>query len=192
MNQCAQAAWARPSMSCSTRESHSRCAPISRLAAAAGFEGVMSMSSDFPGLAATELESRGAVWTTREIAQQPQMWLLVEKLIADQRARLDAFCGARLKIPAARIVLTGVGPSAHVGQCLAPTLSAHLHRRVDAIPTTDLVSAPRSYLQSEVPTLLVSFARSGNSPESVAAVDLAEREIENVRHLIITCNATGQ
>src|SRR5262245_15345825 len=127
MNQCAQGTCARPSMSCSTRESRSRCDPISRHAAAAGFEGVMSMSSDFPGLAATELESRGAMWTTREITQQPHMWLLVEKLVADQRARLDAFCGELLKNPAARIVLTGAGTSAYIGQCLAPSLSAHLH-----------------------------------------------------------------
>jgi tagatose-6-phosphate ketose/aldose isomerase len=152
----------------------------------------MSMSSDFPGLPATELESRGAMWTTREIAQQPQTWVLVEELVADQRAQLDAFCGELLKNPSARIVLTGAGTSSYIGQCLAPSLSAHLHRRVDAIATTDLVSAPRSWLQSGVPTLLVSFARSGNSPESVAAVDLAERELDDVRHLIITCNATGR
>jgi tagatose-6-phosphate ketose/aldose isomerase len=43
-----------------------------------------------------------------------------------------------------------------------------------------------------VPTLLVSFARSGNSPESVAAVDFAERALGDVHHLIITCNEDGE
>jgi tagatose-6-phosphate ketose/aldose isomerase len=38
---------------------------------------------------------------------------------------------------------------------------------------------------------LVSFARSGNSPESVAALDLAERFISNCTHLVFTCNPEG-
>ena len=40
--------------------------------------------------------------------------------------------------------------------------------------------------------MLVSFARSGESPESVAAVELAENYCENVFHLIITCNPEGK
>ncbi len=47
-------------------------------------------------------------------------------------------------------------------------------------------------LSSDVPTLLVSFARSGDSPESVAAVQLAEELLAGrVFHLVITCNAEG-
>lgn len=37
------------------------------------------------------------------------------------------------------------------------------------------------------PTLLVSFARSGNSPESVAAVQIANEQVETLFHLTITC-----
>jgi tagatose-6-phosphate ketose/aldose isomerase len=42
-----------------------------------------------------------------------------------------------------------------------------------------------------VPTLLVSFARSGNSPESVAALDLADRCVDDCTHLVFTCNPEG-
>jgi tagatose-6-phosphate ketose/aldose isomerase len=42
-----------------------------------------------------------------------------------------------------------------------------------------------------VPTLLVSFGRSGGSPESVAVVELAERLLSNCYQLIITCNEQG-
>jgi tagatose-6-phosphate ketose/aldose isomerase len=38
---------------------------------------------------------------------------------------------------------------------------------------------------------MVSVARSGNSPESVAAVEIALRERPSVRHLVITCNEEG-
>jgi tagatose-6-phosphate ketose/aldose isomerase len=71
-------------------------------------------------------------------------------------------------------------------------LTARLRCRVDAIPTTDIVSAPQVWLKSSAPTLLVSFARSGNSPESRATLDFAERLLGNVRHLIITCNTDGE
>ncbi len=39
--------------------------------------------------------------------------------------------------------------------------------------------------------LLVSFARSGNSPESVAAFDLANQCVARCSHLVITCNKEG-
>ena len=58
--------------------------------------------------------------------------------------------------------------------------------------TTDIVAAPGTCLAEDVPTLLVSFARSGDSPESVAAVDLADELLGDVRHLVLTCNADGR
>lgn len=149
------------------------------------------MPSLLPGLTAAELEAHGATWTAREIAQQPTVWLDVAQLVARERARLDTFLSPLLSNPAVRIVLSGAGTSAFIGDCLAPALSAHLGRRVDSVATTDIVSGPQLQLQAAVPTLLVSFARSGNSPESVATVDLAEARLSNVHHLIVTCNPDG-
>ena len=144
------------------------------------------------GLPAAELESRGAAWTAREIAQQPDVWIEVGALIARQRADLDGFLQPLTADSRLRVVLTGAGTSAYIGDCLAPALSARLQRRVEAIATTDLLSGPDLRLPSDGPTLLVSFARSGNSPESVAAVELAERLLAGrVFHLVITCNAEG-
>ena len=40
--------------------------------------------------------------------------------------------------------------------------------------------------------LLVSFARSGNSPESLGAIKLADRLEENGSRIFITCNAEGR
>src|SRR5580693_2502508 len=117
------------------------------------------------GLGVKEIDDAGAHWTAREISQQPQMWKEIEKLIAGETARLATFLTPLLKLPDIRIVLTGAGTSAHIGTCLAPALALRLSRRVDAIPTTDLVASPQSYLSASVPTLVVSFGRSGNSPE---------------------------
>ena len=99
--------------------------------------------------------------------------------------------GPLFRQPELRIVLTGAGTSAYIGECLAPALTRMLRRRVDAIPTTDLVSSPQSYLSAETPTLMVSFGRSGNSPESLAAVELASAYVRQCSHLIVTCDADG-
>ena len=47
------------------------------------------------------------------------------------------------------------------------------------------------YLIKDEPTLLVSFA-SGNSPESLAAVEVANQVVETIHHLAITCAEEGQ
>jgi tagatose-6-phosphate ketose/aldose isomerase len=143
------------------------------------------------GLSEAQLEKAGAKWTAHEILQQPQVWAEVEKLIAAQAARLDDFLQPLLKRSELRIVLTGAGTSAHIGACLAPALTRTLGRRIDAIPTTDLVASPPSYLSAQTPTLLVSFGRSGNSPESVAAVDVTNALCDECFHLAFTCDVEG-
>jgi tagatose-6-phosphate ketose/aldose isomerase len=145
----------------------------------------------YPGLSEPYLLAHGADRTAREIAQQPQAWQETQALLTAQREKIQAFLVPLLAIDELRIILTGAGSSAYIGQCLAPELLRTLGKRVEAIATTDLVSGPRDYLQSGVPTLLVSFARSGGSPESLAAVELADQCLEHCHHLIITCNAEG-
>ena len=142
-----------------------------------------------------ELARRGAPHTAREIAQQPEVWRTVHALVQSRREAIDAFLQPLLALPDLRIVLTGAGSSAFIGQCLAPALLQQLGAkpglRVEAIATTDIVSNPAQCLQPGVPTLLVSFARSGNSPESLAAVELADATVDVCHHLAVTCAADG-
>lgn len=130
--------------------------------------------------------------TEREISRQPDVWRETARIVADRRAELDAFLAPLLAQPALRIVLTGAGTSAFVGEVAAPGLARRLHRRIEAIATTDLVADPLGRLAEDVPTLLVSFARSGNSPESLAATALADQVLGDVHHLVITCDASGR
>jgi tagatose-6-phosphate ketose/aldose isomerase len=136
-------------------------------------------------------ETPGGELTAREIAQQPDVWLDIAALVDRERPRLEAFLAPALANPRIRVLLTGAGTSSYIGACLAPALAQHLGQRVEAVATTDLVSGPHLYLQRDVPTLLVSFARSGGSPESVAAIEVAQRALDEVHHLVITCNAEG-
>ena len=146
---------------------------------------------DYLGIPKERLEKAGGYWTAREISQQPNTWPLIEGLIAADAAASRAFLEPLLCRSDLRIVLTGAGTSAFVGECLAPALARKSRLAVDAVATTDLVGSPMSWLRSGVPTLLVSFARSGNSPESVAALQVAEHHVHECHHLIFTCNAEG-
>ncbi|USI74807.1 SIS domain-containing protein [Sphingomonas morindae] len=130
-------------------------------------------------------------WTRREIFQQPDTLRATQALLARDRAEIEAFVAPLLARPDLRILLCGAGTSAFIGTCLAPWLSARLGRCVEAVATTDIVSAPGLYLDPARPTLMLSFGRSGSSPESVTAVELADRHLPSVHHLVITCNAEG-
>lgn len=137
------------------------------------------------------LKDKKAYWTAKEIQQQPNVWLMAEKNIHKHQQQLSAFLEKILASENSRIILTGAGTSAYVGDAVVPHLSKTTGRFFEAISTTDLVSNPEQYLLKNKPTLLVSFARSGNSPESIAAINLADNIIDDCYHLVITCNPNG-
>jgi tagatose-6-phosphate ketose/aldose isomerase len=138
-----------------------------------------------------ELHALGALWTAREIEQQPAMLRKTHEMLVAGKNALEGFLRPLLDRAAMRVILTGAGTSGFIGECLAPYLAAQLPCRVEAIPTTDLVCAPYLYFEAGTPTLLVSFGRSGNSPESVAALDLASELVGEIYQLAITCNRDG-
>lgn len=144
-----------------------------------------------------QLNEMGAFNTTVEIKQQPELWLdtlniykenleAIEALLADARAMGEG----RLSV-----VFTGAGTSDYVGDTCAPYLRHAGDTKLydfKPIATTDIVSAPRDFLNPDEPTVVVSFARSGNSPESLAAVQVAKTFVKNVKFINITCAPEGR
>jgi len=137
------------------------------------------------------LKVKGAFHTANEITSQPLLWLKVYSKFLAVRTGLQEFMKAALA-EADKIVLTGAGTSAYIGLSLQGVFSRNLGKISMAIATTDLVTHPGDYFFDREKVLLVSFARSGNSPESTAAVELADKLCKKVFHLIITCDAGGQ
>ncbi|ANW65366.1 tagatose-6-phosphate ketose isomerase [Mycobacterium sp. djl-10] len=127
--------------------------------------------------------------TILEIGQQPGAWRELAAGI-DDTAR--GFLREVTATPGLRVILTGAGSSAFAGTIVAPALRRHLNCRVEAIATTSIVAGPLDHLEPETPTLLVSFARSGNSPESLATTALADDIVDRVWHLVLTCDRDGQ
>jgi D-galactosamine 6-phosphate deaminase/isomerase len=139
----------------------------------------------------SELKDRGALHTAKEISGQPELWGgIFEKLLAEKDG-LSEFLDEVLPT-SKKIILTGAGTSAYIGHSIEGLLQRNFGVTTLSIPTTHLVSHPKDYFEKTTPTLMISFARSGNSPESMAAVSLADSHIEQCFHLIITCSKEGE
>ncbi|WP_163100140.1 SIS domain-containing protein [Peribacillus alkalitolerans] len=138
----------------------------------------------------------GASITTMEIKQQPDLWKEAYTLFLEKSKDIKAFLqNLSTKHGRVRVIFTGAGTSAYVGDTATPYIKEKVDEKqweILSIPTTTLVSNPYQFLKADIPTLLVSFARSGNSPESVAAVELAQQIVTNLYQLTITCAKDGQ
>jgi tagatose-6-phosphate ketose/aldose isomerase len=134
----------------------------------------------------------GGLDTATEIAQQPALWRALAAQLGAERKRVAAFLAGCLLDPRQRVILTGAGSSAFIGEMAADHLNAMWPCQVRCVHTTSLLTHPQLYLDADAPTLLVSFARSGSSPESTAAVQLVRQTVRQARFLNITCNPDGQ
>ncbi|MEX0593492.1 MAG: SIS domain-containing protein [Balneolaceae bacterium] len=142
------------------------------------------------GIPQETLEENGAIHTAREIAGQPALWRAIADHLLDSN-EWKSFLNPLFARNDLSIVLTGAGSSDFIGKSAEPILKRSLKRSVRSISTTTLVTHYRDYLDADTPVLLVSFARSGNSPESLAAVERVDNWCREIWHLVITCNPDG-
>ena len=143
-----------------------------------------------------KLKELGAIITTKEIKQQPKLWEETYEIYKEHKDSINRFIeNIGKKHGQFRIIFTGAGTSAYVGNTILPYLKKKSDIRkhiIESIATTNLVSNPYDFFVEDVPTLLVSFARSGNSPESIAAVNLGNQIVKDFYHLAITCAPKGK
>ena len=137
------------------------------------------------------IKEPGALYTANEIAGQPDLWLKIYHQVLNDKERISSYLSGALP-EVSKIILTGAGTSAYIGLTLHGIFNRSLRVHTDAVATTDLVSHPGDYFFDYETIMLVSFARSGNSPESTAVVDLADKLCKKCFHVIITCDPKGQ
>lgn len=126
-------------------------------------------------------------YTLKEIEQQKRLWLETINLVKEKKEEIKSFLDKN-DFKNRKIIFTGAGTSEFVGNSITPALGGN----VLSIATTDIVSNPENYLKKDEKVILISCARSGNSPESVATVKLADEIIDDVCHILITCNKDGK
>jgi tagatose-6-phosphate ketose/aldose isomerase len=138
-------------------------------------------------------EHLGYADTLREICQQPVTWLETGRDMVQQGPRLAAFLGeVGISDRRGAVVLTGSGSSLYAGASLGPALQAALGVPVHVVAAGDILTHPQHVLPPTPPWVAVSFARSGNSPESTAVVDLLLAREPECRHLLVTCCRSGR
>jgi tagatose-6-phosphate ketose/aldose isomerase len=136
----------------------------------------------------TDQRRLGYYHTLREIAQQPLTWPATARLMIERRAEVEEI----FRLPNAAVLLTGSGSSFFAAECLALPLQAALAAPAQAVPAGLLLTHAHALLPKGRAAVLVSFARSGDSPESSAAMDTVLEGGFDCRHLIITCNREGR
>ncbi|MEG2382355.1 MAG: SIS domain-containing protein [Oscillospiraceae bacterium] len=138
-----------------------------------------------------DLRSKFCEATATEIFQQPVTWAKTLDQLLPILSELRSWVGQLTSQPDFDVIFTGAGTSEYVGNALFVSLNPKLGFHARSFGSTALVAAPQYYLSEDKPTLLVSFARSGNSPESIGAIAAADAYCKNIRHLCITCNKDG-
>jgi len=152
----------------------------------------MSCLTELLSLAPAEKQRRGLAFTAAEIAGQVSLWPGTLERFASflpgARPLLEEF----LARPRRQVVLCGAGTSEYVGACVEGLLRRGLGAPVNTVSTTALVVNPQDLFAPGHAVLLVSFARTGSSPESLGAVRIAEGLPDPVYHLLFTANAQGE
>lgn len=127
--------------------------------------------------------------TPREILQQPWTWRTTVAQLKSQHESLEA---ALWEEKPKVVLLCGAGTSDYVGRSVQEAVRKY--RQVEAVvaPTTDFVLRPRAFFPLEGEGLMVHFARSGESPESLETLRIGlELFGSRSRHWVVTCNPLG-
>src|SRR6516162_9922932 len=92
----------------------------------------------------------------------------------------------------ASLVLTGSGSSEYAAECVCFALQNELGIPTESISGGTLLMYRGKALPPRRPGLLISLARSGDSPESRAVVELLLTTDPQIRHVVVTCNEQGK
>jgi tagatose-6-phosphate ketose/aldose isomerase len=130
--------------------------------------------------------SSGAANTVREIVGQPSVWRKLADILAERHDEICDFMKRVASVHGLRVIFSGAGSSAFVGESMQMLLTRETGMNMEAVHTTDIVATPDCTLR-DVPTLMVSYSRSGESPESVAALEYASARIKRVFNLVMVC-----
>ncbi|MGQ9617010.1 MAG: SIS domain-containing protein [Spirochaetota bacterium] len=141
-------------------------------------------------LPVSEKKKMGILYTPLEIQSQVELWDDTFKRI--KKSEISSFIDIIIAKRDAVLILTGAGTSEFIGYCVEGLFRKNLKVPTNVFSTTKIITIPDQTIIKGRPYLLVSFARSGNSPESTGAIKIANATSELVNHLIITCNSKGE
>lgn len=144
-------------------------------------------------LSTEELRARGIEYTPKEIFSQPKLWIKSFNMLKGRKNEIGDFIENKiLAKKASMVVLSGAGSSHFIGLSCEDLLRRMWQVDVEAKANTDIVTRWESIFLKHADTTLISFSRSGNSPEALGAFYMADKYCEKINHIIITCNESGK
>src|SRR5713226_258058 len=145
-----------------------------------------AQAAELFGRPETEQKRLGYFHTLKEICQQPWTWLRTcDRMIASRDGLRKDVAGIR------SLALTGSGSSEYAAECVCLPLQEELRICTESIGGGSLLLYGGKALPLGRPGLLVSLARSGDSPESRGALELILDTEPQFRHVVVTCNEQG-
>jgi tagatose-6-phosphate ketose/aldose isomerase len=145
-----------------------------------------SHAAELFGRAEADQKRLGYFHTLAEICQQPWTWLRTcERMINSRENLRQIMEGMR------SVTLTGSGSSQYAAECVHFALQNDLGTRIESVGGGDLLIYGGKAIPPDRPGLLISLARSGDSPESRAAIELLLKTEPEIRHIVVTCNERG-
>ncbi len=127
--------------------------------------------------------------TEKEIKNQFKTWTKIEEILDLNKNKIEEV--KSYIDEETTIIFSGAGTSGYIGDFLVPYLNkGKKNYFYQSIYSTNIVDSPEYYLSNKK-VLLVSFARSGNSPESCESINLSNQFAKEIKHIIITCNEEG-
>lgn len=134
-----------------------------------------------------EQKAAGYFHTLREILQQPATWLQTgDQVLSLSSELLESIDKVQT------VIVTGSGSSEYAGECVRLVLKNELSAVVQVIGGGSILTDGTRALIDLNPRLMISLARSGDSPESARAIAVLLEADHETRHLVFTCNAEGR
>jgi tagatose-6-phosphate ketose/aldose isomerase len=139
-----------------------------------------------------ELRERGLENTPREIEVQPALWIKNFESLRKRENEIRTFIESSVLRENREVVLMGAGSSSYIGLSAQNLMRSKWSLDCEVVPTTDMITHYDSILVKKKKYTFLSFARSGNSPESLGAYVLTNWFCDRPNHIVITCNREGQ
>jgi len=159
----------------------------------AGLQTLVPVIADLLAPNLEQQKKSGYFHTLREICQQPMTWLGTATFLFSMAEEVqDYLSKTGVSQQGGTILLTGSGSSEYVGECLKLSLQEALKGPAQVVPCGAILTHPAQSIPPHSPCLFVSFARSGDSPESYGSIEIILKKEAGYFPLIVTCNPRGR
>ncbi|MGV8120730.1 MAG: SIS domain-containing protein [Candidatus Xenobiia bacterium LiM19] len=134
------------------------------------------------------LQQKGTI-TFNEISQQPEVWQDIIRIMNEKRQELSAWFRQEAF---AQVLYTGAGSSYCAAQSCARSFISLTGATSYAFPSVDVFATKKLPYDDRRKSLLIVFSRSGQTTETIWAIDKIKEQSKNTKILVICPNKDSE